>query len=111
MAESNVEHDSRQESKETLKIPIIGGVELGRPHHEPYHLAVAGAMLQAAGATSFSSALCVDPPSRALLVAQRTVIVSALLIYLIGAIFASSFYEGDVGRAEDRPHSSPYTSP
>ncbi|KAI5217188.1 hypothetical protein AUEXF2481DRAFT_361950 [Aureobasidium subglaciale EXF-2481] len=96
MAELNVEHDSRQESKEMLKTSIGGGVELGRLHREPYHLAAAGAMLQAVGATSFSSALCADAPSRILLIAQRTVIVSALLIYLIGV--AAVIHDVRLGR-------------
>ncbi|THW13538.1 hypothetical protein D6C77_07990 [Aureobasidium pullulans] len=40
--------------------------------HEPFHVAKAGAMLQASGALSFLSALCVDAPSRLLIIAQRT---------------------------------------
>ncbi|THV79046.1 hypothetical protein D6D27_09048 [Aureobasidium pullulans] len=55
--------------------------------HEPFHVAKAGAMLQASGALSFLSALCVDAPSRLLIIAQRTLITSALLSYLAGVAF------------------------
>ncbi|THY18437.1 hypothetical protein D6D01_07271 [Aureobasidium pullulans] len=87
MAGPDAKFDCEKGGGEMLEAHNRSAIDTRLHLHEPFHVAKAGAMLQASGALSFLSALCVDAPSRLLIITQLTLITSALLSYLAGAAF------------------------
>ena len=87
MAGPDAKFDCEKGGGEILEADPRSTIDTRLHLHEPFHIAKAGAMLQASGALSFLSALCVDAPSRLLIIAQRTIVTSALLSYLAGVAF------------------------
>ncbi|CAD0013639.1 unnamed protein product, partial [Aureobasidium pullulans] len=78
MAGPDAKVDCEKGGGEMLEAHNRSAIDTRLHLHEPFHVAKAGAILQASGALSFLSALCVDASSRLLIIAQLAFVIYAV---------------------------------